>query len=471
MAGLRFRPDRLISDKPMKSDEIKILITVNLRTIRDVFNDQNHIQEARFRFLQALPFLVAACITAVAATLYAKAFQFVENQSVVIIQNIGLWSLLLTPVLFIFSWMLVEYFAPSSNGSGIPQLMAAAEISNQDSENYFIGKLLGFKIIIVKIFSSLLGVLGGGAIGREGPTLQIAGSIFHLTGKFISRGKHSLNHHILILAGGAAGLAAAFNTPLGGIVYAMEELAKSHLSSFRTGVIQAVIVAGFLAQLILGSYLYLGLPKVDPLKLQDAGYLILSATVAAFVVSMFSQSLKLIVIYRSKIKSRKSKLLMAGLCGFAVSALALFLTPMALGSGKEVLSDLLFSGQISDFSQMASRFLGPAFTYAAGGAGGIFAPTLSLGATSSSFIQSLFENHLGPLGVLAGMTAGLSALTQSPLTSFVLILEMTDRHSAIFPLMLAALIGQGVSKFVSKTSFYEFVCQRVLNSAEVQKNI
>jgi len=70
---------------------------------------------------------------------------------------------------------------------------------------------------------------------------------------------------------------------------------------------------------------------------------------------------------------------------------------------------------------------------------------------------------LGALGVLVGMTAALAALTHSPFTSFVLILEMTDRHNAIFPLMMAALIGQGISKFVSKDAFYHFVCSRILN--------
>lgn len=450
----------------MTSREFKIFFEKNLRTIRDVFNDQNHILEARTRFLQAMPFLVAALLTAGAATLYAKAFQLVEIESMKLIETLGYWSLASTPALFIVSWALVEHLAPYSNGSGIPQLMAAAEISHQHSQSAFISKLLSVRIICVKIVSSLLGVLGGGAIGREGPTLQISGSIFHLTGKFINKGKHSQNHHILILAGGAAGLAAAFNTPLGGIAYAMEELSKSHLASFRTGVLQAVIVSGFFAQLILGPYLYLGLPKVGTLQLQDAGYLILTALMAGLVVSIFSQTLKLIVIYRSEIKSKNVKIFVAGFCGFTVAAMALFLSPSTLGSGKEVLSDLLFNGKVSDFSQVAARFFGSAFTYAAGGAGGIFAPTLSLGAATSSFVQSLFDSQLGTIGVLAGMTAGLAALTQSPLTSFVLILEMTDRHSAIFPLMIAALIGQGVSKFVSEISFYEFVCRRILATQE-----
>lgn len=448
----------------MLPQKLRIFLDTNLRTIRNVFNDQNHLEEARSRFLQALPFLTAALITAIAATLYAKAFQYVENQSVILIQQIGFWSLILTPVLFILSWALVEYLGPYSNGSGIPQLMAAAEISNHDSQSPLISKLLGLRVIGIKVLSSLLGVLGGGAIGREGPTLQISGSIFHLVGKVINKGTHSQNHHILILAGGAAGLASAFNTPLGGIAYAMEELSKSHLSSFRTGVLQAVIVSGFFAQLILGPYLYLGYPKVEALRLHDVGYLILTAVIASLVVSMFSQVLKLIVIYRSQIESKRTKLFIATLCGFSVAALALFLSPSALGSGKEMLSELLFNGKSSDFSQMVSRFLGSAFTYGAGGAGGIFAPTLALGASTSSFIQSLFENQLGTIGVLAGMTAGLSALTQSPLTSFVLILEMTDRHSAIFPLMIAALIGQGISKFISKVSFYEFVCHRILST-------
>ena len=455
----------------MTSNEYKKHIAKNLRTIRDIFNDQNHMQEARTRFLQAVPFLSAALLTAGAATIYAKAFQLVEIQSVRLIQFIGYWSLVSTPLLFILSWAIVQYFEPYSNGSGIPQLMAAAEISSHNSQNPFLSKLLGLRVIFVKIVSSLLGVLGGGAIGREGPTLQISGSIFQLTGKFINKGKHSQNHHVLILAGGAAGLAAAFNTPLGGIAYAMEELSKSHLSLFRTGVLQAVLVAGFFAQLILGPYLYLGLPKVDSLQLHDAGYLILTALVAGLVVSIFSQTLKVIVIYRSQVESKKIKLLIAGFCGFAVAALALFINLSVLGSGKEVLSDLLFNGKVSDFTQMASRFFGSALTYAAGGAGGIFAPTLSLGAATASFIQSLFENQLGTIGVLAGMTAGLSALTQSPLTSFVLILEMTDRHSAIFPLMIAALIGQGVSKFVSNVSFYEFVCLRILETQDFPKKV
>lgn len=448
----------------MFSKKIYFFLNNQLRTIRNIFNDQNHLEEAKSRFLQSLPFLVAAFITSAAATLYAKAFQYVENLSTTIIQSVGLWSLLLIPFFFVMSWLFVELFSFQAGGSGIPQLMAAAELSHKNSTNKFIDKLLGIKIIAIKVISSLLGVFAGGAIGREGPTLQISGSIFHFVGKFINKNNLSPNHHVLILAGGAAGLASAFNTPLGGIAYAMEELSKSHLSSFRTGVLQAVIVAGFCAQLVLGPYLYLGYPKVGVFRISDLGYLIFAALVASFIVSLFSQALKLVVIYRSKIKSRTSKLFVAALCGFLFAAIGIFLSPSSYGSGKELLFELLFSEKTADFSQVASRFLGSLFTYGAGGAGGIFAPTLTLGGASASLAQSIFENHLGPTGVLVGMTAALSALTQSPLTSFVLILEMTDRHTAIFPLMVAALIGQGVSKFVSKNSFYEFICHRILTA-------
>lgn len=446
----------------MSLEKLKIFLNTHLKTIRNIFNDQNHLEEARGGFLQVVPFLTGALLTALAATLYAKAFHYVEDQSLNLIQALGYWSLVLTPILFVLSWCIVEYLGPYANGSGIPQLMAAAEISNQNSQNPLINKLLGLRVIGVKVLSSLLAVLGGGSIGREGPTLQISGSIFHLVGKFINKGKHSKNHHIMIVAGGAAGLASAFNTPLGGIAYALEELSKSHISSFRTGVLQAVIVSGFFAQFILGPYLYLGYPKIQILQFQDFSSVLLIALIAGFVVSMFSQALKLIVIYRSLLKSKKTKFFLAAFCGLAVSSIALFINQSSLGSGKEILSELLFSGKTSDFSQVASRFLGSVFTYGAGGAGGIFAPTLALGATTSSFIQSLLTSQIGTLGILVGMTSGLSALTQSPLTSFVLILEMTDRHSAIFPLMIAALIGQGVSKFISKTSFYEFVSHRLL---------
>jgi H+/Cl- antiporter ClcA len=447
------------------NSRVKKYFDEHIGIIRSLFDEHNHVEEAKRRLLVALPFWFAAFVTAGLAVFYARAFQVVEKESLKIFSDMGYWALIIVPLLFLLSWFVVDRYAPFSNGSGIPQLLAAAELSQHNSKNLFLEKLLGFRIIFVKVISSLLGVLGGGAIGREGPTLQIAGSVFHLTGKFISKkNAHFKNQHVLILAGGAAGLASAFNTPLGGIAYVVEELSKSHLSSFRTGILHSVIVAGLISQLILGPYLYFGYPKMDTFQMNQIWVIILISIIIGIIAALFGQTLKLVVVYRDRLNSKKKKAALAIVCGFAIACSALFASTSVLGSGKDLLNGLLFTDNIASLSDVVSRFFGTVVTYAVGGAGGIFAPTLSLGGAGASYFGNLMGENLGPVGVLIGMTAALSALTQSPLTSFVLILEMTDRHSAIFPLMIAALIGQGVSKFISNVSFYDFVCLRILST-------
>lgn len=448
------------------TNKFKKYLDGDTKIVRDLFNDQNHVVEAKKHILAALPFWIAGIITAILATFYAHLFSYVEKKAILLYSNLGLWALFVVPILFVLSWYIVERFAPFANGSGIPQLMAAAEISQENPKSLFIQKLLGIRIIVVKIISSLLGVLGGGAIGREGPTLQIAGSVFHLAGKFLPKGLLIKNHHSLILAGGAAGLASAFNTPLGGLVYVVEELSKSHLSTFRTGILHAVIVAGLISQLLMGPYLYFGYPKIEIFRLEQIGTIIGVSILVGLLAVFFSQTLKLVVIYRARLKTPVRKAILAAFCGLLFAGYALFGSQSVIGSGKELLNGLLFDGKQTNLLYVFSRFFGSIITYSAGGAGGIFAPTLSIGGAAASYITTLFGSDLGILGVLVGMTAALSALTQSPFTSFVLILEMTDRHGAIFPLMIAALLGQGISKFVSKNSFYDFVCHRILTGRE-----
>lgn len=434
------------------------------KIFRGVFNEEDHLLEAKNRIMSALPFWIAGLVTAICATLYAQVFRYVEAQSLSMISIFGNWSFIAVPALFVLSFLVIEKFSPDASGSGIPQLMAAAEISQHDPKSPILSRLLGLRIIVGKVISSLLGVLGGGAIGREGPTLQIAGSVFRLTASFLPTRIFSRNLHGMILAGGAAGLASAFNTPLGGIAYVIEELSRSHLSSFRTGILYAVIVAGLVSQLVMGPYLYFGYPKLHDFYLDQALPVVLIAVVIGLFATLFGQSLKLVVIYRAKLNSTLQRAILAGLCGLFFIVFATFASNSINGSGKDLLTELLFDGRIAGPVEVVSRFVGVVVTYAAGGAGGIFAPTLSLGGVAASYLSDLLETGLGPLSILVGMTAALSALTQSPLTSFVLILEMTDRHSAIFPLMISALVGQGISKLISKVSFYEFVCSRILGA-------
>ena len=125
-------------------------------------------------------------------------------------------------------------------------------------------------------------ILGGGVIGREGPTIQIAGSVFRKVNQLLPVWWPKVSKRNMIMTGAAAGLAAAFNTPLGGIVFAIEELTKTHISYFRTALFTAVIIAGLTAQGLFGPYLYLGYPLIKGISVYIFLGVILVALLAGF---------------------------------------------------------------------------------------------------------------------------------------------------------------------------------------------
>jgi H+/Cl- antiporter ClcA len=148
-------------------------------------------------------------------------------------------------------------------------------------------------------------------------------------------------------------------------------------------------------------------------------------------------------------------------CGFIVAGLAVLDSRLS-GSGSQLMNDLLFRGQQSDGTVLAGRFGSMTASYLAGGGGGIFAPSLSAGACLGSWMGVLFHGVSSNLMVLLGMIAFLTGVTRTPFTSFVLVLEMTDRHSAIFPMMVAALAAEAAGRFIQRRGFYEVMKDRFL---------
>lgn len=418
----------------------------------------NLIGTARIRrnILQAIPFWVASVITGLIAVGYTRLFGLSEH---VLQYALGVNRRLLfvaSPVLFFLGYLVVQRFAPNARGSGIPQVMAAIELATPKNDSY-IKKLLSLRIIVVKIFSSLLMVMGGGAIGREGPTIQIAGSVFRLVNKWIPRSWPKLSEQSFILTGAAAGLAAAFNTPLGGVVFAMEELAKIHIRFFRTALFSAVIIAGLTAQGLLGPYLYLGYPDVLNLKFSMFFTVALTAVLAGLLGSLMCR----IILYMAKLKRNfnKSRTILFPLAaGLAVALIAYFINADILGSGKEVMNRTLFtSHKYVGWGTVLARTLGPILCFNTGAAGGVFAPALAAGASVGAFLSNLFSltGSSANILILSGMVGFLTGVSRTPFTSAILVLEMTDRHNVIFHLMLAALLSNLAAMLVDKHSFYE----------------
>ncbi|MGX5684133.1 chloride channel protein [Chryseobacterium cucumeris] len=427
------------------------------RSLKNSFDNIRN-EQLKHNLLQAIPFWIGSVITGFFAVMYAQVFAWGERLMNFIF-NWHAWMIfIIAPVGFVLSWWLVKEFAPNAKGSGIPQVMAAVELANP-KEHRKIRNLLSIKIIFFKILSSVILVIGGGAVGREGPTIQIAGSVFRKVNEYLPEWWPKISKKNMIMTGAAAGLAAAFNTPLGGIVFAVEELSKTHINYFKTALFTAVIIAGLTAQTLAGSYLYLGYPKTNDVSLMVMFPIILVSATAGIMASQLSVTmLKINSWKKKKLKTDKANVVFLIICALIIASIAYFINREVLGSGKEIMERVLFTkDKHEDWYVPILRMLGPALSFTSGGAGGIFAPALTAGASIGSVISGII--HLTPnetnVVILGGMVAFLTGITRAPFTSAIIVLEMTDRHSLIFHLMLAGMVSSIASILVSRHSLYD----------------
>ncbi|MDB5155144.1 MAG: chloride channel protein [Mucilaginibacter sp.] len=434
--------------------------------------DRINNEKLKKNLLQAIPFWIASVITGLIAVIYARLFLMAENLTVVIYKQHEWHLFILMPVCFLVAWWLVKRFAPYSRGSGIPQVAAAIEITSPRSDQK-INKLLSIRVILVKVLSSLVLAIGGGAIGREGPTIQIAASVFRKVNQVLPAWWPKVAKRNMIIAGAAAGLAAAFNTPLGGIVFAIEELTKTHFSYFKTAIFSSVIVAGLTAQGLLGPYLYLGYPKMGDLS----GFIFLGVVMVAVISGLLGSGMAKVILmilkWKSKFNLNREHILYVVSCALILAGTAIFVNNSVLGSGKDVMERVLFtSDKYSSWYAPLLRMVGPILSFTTGAAGGVFAPALGAGASVGSLISGWF--HLSDtntnLLILAGMVGFLTGVTRSPFTSAILVLEMTNRHNVIFHLILAGMIASLVSILIDKHSFYDHLkIQYIRNLNEEEK--
>jgi H+/Cl- antiporter ClcA len=428
-------------------------------------------EKLKHNMLQAIPFWIASVLTGLIAVLYTKLFLLAEELTIYVYHE-SVWLLfLLTPLCFLFAWWLVIRFAPYSKGSGIPQVMAAISISSPVTDRR-VDQLLSVKIALVKVASSLVLAIGGGAIGREGPTIQIAASIFRKINQILPEWWPKVAKSNMIITGAAAGLAAAFNTPLGGIVFAIEELTKTHFSYFKTAIFSSVIIAGLTAQGILGPYLYLGYPKIGRLSGLIFLGVVLVAVISGLLGSAMSRLILAILRWKSKFKLARQHVFYITGCALVLALIAIFLDYGVMGSGKNLMEKVLFGpDKYSAWYTPLLRVIGPVLSFTTGASGGIFAPALSAGAGVGSAVSgwlALSETNTNLL-ILSGMVGFLTGVTRSPFTSAILVLEMTNRNNVIFHLILAGMVASLVSVLIDKHSMYDHLKVQYMKELEEEE--
>jgi len=351
------------------------------------------------------------------------------------------------PVGLVAVLWLTRHWFPGTEGSGIPQAIAALETKGEEARSH----LLSLRIAFGKILLTFLGLLSGASIGREGPTVHVGASIMYSLGRIARFPRHDLERG-LILAGGAAGVAAAFNTPIAGIIFAIEEMSRSFEERTSGTLLIAVILAGVTAVAIKGNYTYFGSTSAA-LSFSGWPLVFLCGILGGLLGGTFSK----IVIGGSQ---RIAPLLgrypyrIAVVCGLAIAVAGLFSDATTYGTGyqeaKGILTGVSHMGVLFPFLKMTASIA----SYLSGIPGGIFAPSLAAGAGLGADLARFFPAVPVAAVVVLGMVSYFSGVVQAPITSFVIVMEMIDNQNMLFPLMSASLIAYGASRLICREPIY-----------------
>lgn len=357
----------------------------------------------------------------------------------------------------------VRRFFPGAEGSGIPQVIVAQQLNGP------LTKLASLRIAIGKMLMGAAALGCGFSVGREGPSVQIAACLMAECKQFLPS-KFPVRRNELLLAGGAVGIAAAFNTPIAGVIFAIEELGQRFHPRVLGVVLSAIIFAGIISIYLEGNYNYFGYLTVPDSSAHILTPTLLMGVSGGLFGGLFS---RLILIGTGPWRGLPGRLktehpvLFAGLCGLLIAAIGVYSHGMTFGSGYLGTQAALHQAghQLPlDFAPL--KFIATVLSYIAGIPGGIFAPTLSVGA---GFGQTLSTLHLAQLSTIAwmvlGMTAFMAGVTQAPITSFVIVMEMTDGHPMILGMIASAVIACVVSRVFSPP-LYHALAHRILRDRE-----
>ena len=418
----------------------------------------------RFRLHSArtqrqLVFLLGGVITGAAAVALALLSDQAQAAFRRLLLHSRYISLLVTPLAFAVVAYLTRRVFPNSQGSGIPQAIAARHLTHQRAR----GTLVSIRIAIGKILLTLFGLLCGASIGREGPTVQVGASIMFAVGRLSPRRQPGL-----ILAGASAGVAAAFNTPLAGIVFGIEEMSRAFEEKTSALLIVAIVAAGLTSLALLGDYTYFGTTSV---KLGATGWVAvpICGVVGGLLGGLFSRILIEFGRGLPGITGRTIKrnpILFATLCGLGVALCGLASHDTIYGTGYAQVKPLLERGVALPQSFGVLKLVATALASISGIPGGIFSPSLAVGAGIGFNLSALFPSTPVAALVLLGMVSYFAGVVQAPITSFVIVTEMTNDHSMVVPLMAAAFIGKAASRLICREGVYHALSKNFLARAE-----
>ena len=343
---------------------------------------------------------------------------------------------------------LIWFFAREARGHGVPEVMKAVALR---------GGVIRGRVAAIKATASALTIGTGGSVGREGPIIQIGSAVGSQLGQLL--GLNSAGIRTLVGCGAAAGIAATFNAPIAGAIFAAEIIVGHFAVTQFTPIVISSVVATVLSRVLLGNYPAFRVPEyqiVNPFELLPY---IATGVVAGVVAVAFIRSLA--IAEKTFEHIGVPEYLKASLGGALVGVIALQL-PEVYGVGYNTIS-LALAGTLSAITMGAlvvAKVVATSITIGSGGSGGVFAPSLFLGAMSGGVVGTLVERYFPGATATSGayalvtMGAVVAATTHAPISAIIIIFELTQTIDIIPALMTACVVSSLISQLLEQDSIY-----------------
>jgi len=349
---------------------------------------------------------------------------------------------------------IIYYGAREAKGHGVPEIMESL---------FFKGGRIRHQVVAVKALASSICIGSGGSVGREGPIVQISSSLASSIGQIFRIKERGMR--TLVAAGAGAGIGGTFNAPIAGALFAVEILLGEFGVFSFSPIIIASVISTLTSRLIIGDFSAFTVPKYTLISVWEIGPYILLGIISGLVAIIF---IKILYFFEDRFDSiRLHPLIKPVLGGLLIGAIGLGF-PQLFGVGYDSI-DACLQNQLGfwlAFILVFVKILSTSLTLGSGGSGGIFAPSLFLGAMTGNFVGSIFHNFF-PSSIsspgafsLVGMGAVVAAATHAPITAIIIIFELTNDYKIILPLMLSSIIASFLAVGIHKESIYTMKLKR-----------
>jgi len=364
--------------------------------------------------------------------------------------QLGFWFVVLVPVLGgLVYGPLVEFFAREARGHGVPEVMLAV------AEH---GGRIRPQVAAIKSLASAICIGSGGSVGREGPIVQIGSALGSTLGQIL--GLSDVRLRLLVACGAAGGISATFNAPIAGAVFAMELILRDFETQAFGAVVLASVAADIVGRAAFGSAAFLTLPPFRLLSLWEFALYAGLGLMAALVGVAFIRVLYGLEDLADRLWHGPEWLRPAA--GGVVLGLLLLALPEMYGVGYPVLEGAIRGDYGTGFLLvlLAGKILATSLTIAIGGSGGVFAPSLFMGAAVGTaygqIAHRLLPGVAGPAGAygLVGMGAVFAAASRAPITSLLIIFELTGDYQIILPLMFSIALAAPIGHLLGEDTIY-----------------